>query len=67
MPVVRFGEVWRVRIGGAEKTVKVIASSTTPGWWWCSDQASGDMIMAAETSFLERLEPSPDQPPPSEA
>lgn len=57
MPSIRSGEVWNVRIGGAPKTVKVIASSTSPGWWWCSDQVTGDMILATEASFLERVEP----------
>jgi hypothetical protein len=54
MPAVRSDEIWKVNIGGAQRTVKVIASSTSSGWWWCLDLVSGDMILAGEDSFIEQ-------------
>ena len=54
MAVLRLGEIWQVRVNGACRAVKIIASAATPGWWWCTELSTVDMILAREEWFVER-------------
>lgn len=47
------GDIWRIRIDGEPRRVKVVAAAGVSGWWRCVDLATDIYVLASESCFVE--------------